>query len=74
MPVVPVVPVETPPAAADPRPQGDIGEQLARELGIALPHQDTVPGSFASIDDVETPHWKAVTGRLRPPDDAPPQG
>ena len=59
------MPDPAPAAPSAPVPHGDIAEQLARELGIALPHEDTVPGSFASVDHVETPHWKAVMDQRR---------
>jgi hypothetical protein len=74
LPVEPAVaPAATPAVTAAPlAPPGDIAEQLARELGIALPHQDTVPGSFASVDDVETPHWKAVMDRIQADAEDPP--
>ncbi len=69
----PVAPAAPPAVTATPQaPPGDIAEQLARELGIALPHQDTVPGSFASVDDVETPHWKAVMDRIQADAEDPP--
>jgi diguanylate cyclase (GGDEF)-like protein/PAS domain S-box-containing protein len=70
----PEVPAWLPPPDA-PMPAahvpGDIGAQLARELGIDL-HLDPIEAAAPSVDDsAETPQWRALLDELGPPEGPP---
>ena len=70
----PEVPAWLPPPDA-PMPAshvpGDIGAQLARELGIEI-DLDPIEAAAPSVDDsAETPQWRALLDELGPPDGPP---